>query len=79
MTLRFPSYPGIAKDFAYTFAAMNTLSFDIWLSSHASQFGLHTKRKPGDAYNPQVFVDREGYDKSVNDLEVQYLKKIAEK
>jgi metallo-beta-lactamase class B len=74
-----PSYPDIAKDFAYTFDAMKKLSFDIWLSSHASQFGLHIKHKPGDAYNPSIFVDKPGYDKSVNDLEIQYLKKVTEK
>jgi metallo-beta-lactamase class B len=74
-----PSYPAIAKDYAYTLDAMKTLSFDIWLSSHASQFGLHTKHKPGDAYNPEAFVDRKGYDKSVSDLEAEYRKKMGEK
>jgi len=74
-----PSYPDIAKDYAYTLDAMKKLSFDIWLSSHASQFGLHAKHKPDDAYNPQVFVDRKGYDKSVEDLEAQYRKKMEEK
>lgn len=71
-----PSYPDIAKDYAYTLDAMKKLSFDIWLSSHASQFGLHTKHKPGDAYNPEAFVDRKGYDKSVSNLEAEYLNKI---
>src|SRR5258708_8760406 len=74
-----PSYPNIAKDYAYTLDAMKKLSFDIWLSSHASQFGLHKKHKPGDAYNPEAFVDRKGYDKSVSDLEAQYLKKMEGK
>jgi len=71
-----PAYPDIAKDYAYTFNAMKKLSFDIWLSSHASQFGLHAKHKPGDAYNPAAFVDKEGYDRSVSDLEEQFLKKM---
>jgi metallo-beta-lactamase class B len=74
-----PSYPDIAKDFAYTLNALKALSFDIWLSSHASQFGLHTKHKPGDAYNPEAFIDRTGYDNAVADLESQYQKKVAEK
>jgi len=74
-----PSYPDIARDYAYSFDAMKKLSFDIWLSSHASQFGLHSKHKPGDAYNPEAFVDRKGYDKSVSELEKQYLKKVEKK
>ncbi|MEJ7645724.1 MAG: subclass B3 metallo-beta-lactamase [Chryseolinea sp.] len=74
-----PSYQDIALDYAYTLDAMKTLSFDIWLSSHASQFGLHTKHKPGDAYSPRAFIDRKGYDDSVRDLEAQYQKKMAGK
>jgi metallo-beta-lactamase class B len=70
------AYSDIAKDYAYTLEALKKLSFDLWLSSHASQFGLHSKRKTGDAYNPDVFSDRKEYDKSVDDLEAQYRSKI---
>ncbi len=68
-----PSYPDIAKDYEYTIDAMKKLSFDLWLASHASQFGLHTKHKPGDAYNPKAFEDRKGFDQAINDLEAQYI------
>ncbi len=71
-----PAYPGIQKDYSFTFAAMNKLNFDIWLSSHASQFGLHKKHKPGDKYNPAAFIDRNGYDAALRNLEEQYLKKV---
>ncbi|HEU5167938.1 MAG TPA: subclass B3 metallo-beta-lactamase, partial [Chitinophagaceae bacterium] len=70
------SYPEIAKDYAYTFKAMKNITFDIWLSSHASQFNLHTKHKPGDAYDPAVFIDRAGYDAALSDLQKQYDKKL---
>ena len=65
-------YPGIAKDYAYTLQAMKYLSFDIWVASHASQFDLHNKHKPGDRYNPAAFIDRAGYDNSLKDLQKQY-------
>lgn len=74
-----PTYPGIAADYAYTFASLKNAKFDIWLSSHANQFGMHSKHKPGDPYNPDAFIDRAGYDKAVNNLEAQYLRKIADK
>ncbi len=74
-----PSYSDIAKDYAYTLSAMKKLSFDIWVSSHASQFEMHTKHKPGDVYNPDVFADRKGYDKSLADLEASYFKKLQQK
>ncbi len=70
------NYPGIAGDYAYTLQAMKTISFDIWLASHASQFKLHDKHKPGDAYRPTAFIDREGYDAEINDLQKQYDEKI---
>jgi metallo-beta-lactamase class B len=72
------SYPEIANDYAYTFKAMKNVSFDIWLASHASQFKMHTKHKPGDAYNPAAFIDRAGYDAALSDLEKQYDKKLQQ-
>jgi metallo-beta-lactamase class B len=69
------TYPDIAKDYEYTINAMKKLTFDIWLSSHSSQFELHNKHKPGGAYNPAAFMDKKGYDKAMNDLEVQFSKK----
>jgi metallo-beta-lactamase class B len=70
------AYPDIAKDYAYTFDALKKLKFDIWLSSHASQFRLHQKHKPGDAYRPDVFIDRAGYDATVGNLEKLYLGRL---
>jgi metallo-beta-lactamase class B len=74
-----PAYPDIAKDYAYTLDAMKKLSFDIWLSSHASQFGLHTKHKPGNGYNPAAFIDRKGYDEEISDLQDQFSKRLKSK
>jgi metallo-beta-lactamase class B len=74
-----PAYPEIASDYAYTLREMKKLSFDIWLASHASQFDLHTKHKPGDKYNPAAFMDKAGYDALLNDLQVQYSNKVKEK
>jgi metallo-beta-lactamase class B len=71
-------YPEIAKDYASTFDAMKKVDFDLWLSSHAGQFNMHSKHKPGDAYNPEAFRDRKGYDASLKELEASYAKKLSE-
>jgi metallo-beta-lactamase class B len=71
-----PTYSNIGKDYAATLEKLKNLQFDIFLSSHASQFGLHTKRKPGDGYNPQIFIDRPGYDQSVDNYKKAYQEKI---
>lgn len=72
-----PKYPGIARDYAATFAAQKALTPDIWLASHASQFHLHEKYKPGDPYDPSRFVDPAGYRKAVESLEKVYLDQMA--
>lgn len=74
-----PSYPEIAADYAYTLNAMKNISFDIWLASHASQFNLHDKHQPGDPYNPAAFIDQQGYDSELADLQKQYEEKLKQK
>ena len=51
---------------------MKNLVFDIWVASHASQFDMHRKHKPGNAYNPSAFIDKAGYDGQLADLQKQY-------
>lgn len=71
-----PNYPNVGKDYANTFKAMKQVKFDIWLASHASQFGLHTKYKPEGGYNPQAFIDQKGYDLAINQLQNEYFKRL---
>lgn len=71
-------YPTIAQDYAYTLKAMKGLKFDIWLASHASQFGLARKHHPGDKYNPAAFIDRKGYDAQLNEMQKAYDLKVKQ-
>jgi metallo-beta-lactamase class B len=70
-----PAYPNIGRDYAYTLDTMPKIKFDLWLASHASQFDLQAKHIPGDAYRPEAFADRPGYDSSMIDLKKEYLKR----
>ena len=70
------SYRNIEKDYAETFKAMKNIDFNLWVASHASQFNLHEKRKPGDAYNPKVFMDKNLYLENLNELENDFNEKI---
>jgi metallo-beta-lactamase class B len=70
-------YPGIAQDYARTFRAQKDMSIDIWLASHAGQFRMHEKYKPGDAFNPERFVDPAGFKAAVQQLEKAYLDQLA--
>ena len=70
-------YPGIGDDYERTFKAQKDMQIDIWLSSHASQFKLHEKYKPGDTYNPDRFVDPAGFKAEVEKLERTYQEQLA--
>jgi metallo-beta-lactamase class B len=72
-----PKYPGIADDYARTFKAQKDMQVDVWLASHASQFGLHDKYKPGDAFKPDRFVDPRGFKAAVEQLEKAYRDQLA--
>ena len=71
-----PNYPDIAQAYTRTFHDQKELQIDIWLASHAEQFNLHEKVKPGDPYDPQRFVDPQGFHASVERLEKIYLDQL---
>lgn len=66
------SYPNMDRDYAYTFKAMRSLEFDLWLAAHASQFALHDKRTVRTGCKPEVFRDQAGYIKKLDDLEANF-------
>ncbi len=72
-----PTYAGVAEDFAETFRKQKALPVDVWVAAHGSQYGLHNKYKPGQAYNPETFVDPEGYRGAVGLHEKRYLEQLA--
>lgn len=72
-----PNYPTIGDDYARTFAAQKALPVDVFLASHASQFRLHAKYQPGDAYDANRFVDPDGYRAEVERLEKIYLEQLT--
>ena len=72
-----PKFPDIAQAYARTFHDQKEMKIDIWLASHAAQFELHKKYQQGDAYNPDRFVDPEGFQKAVARLEGVYRNQLA--
>ncbi len=72
-----PNYPGIADDYARTFHDQKEMKIDVFLASHAGQFKMHDKYKPGDPYNPERFVDPKGFHDEVDSLEKAYRAQLA--
>jgi metallo-beta-lactamase class B len=56
-----PGFPGITQAYTQTLAKQKQLKPEVWVASHAGQFDLHQKYKPGDPYDPNRFVDPDGY------------------
>jgi metallo-beta-lactamase class B len=55
------AFPEITDAYASTLTRQKQMQPDIWLASHAAQFNLHQKYKAGDAYDPNRFVDPDGF------------------
>ncbi len=63
-------YPDIAKDFERSFRIMKALACDVFLAAHGSQYNLAKKYKS--AYDPNAFVDPEGYKAALLSAEQRY-------
>jgi len=74
------NYPGIVEDFRATYKKARTFPVDVFLSSHASFYGLAAKyeklqkRGPGD---PNPFVDPQGYQAHVDEYEKTFEAALA--
>jgi metallo-beta-lactamase class B len=73
-----PKYPKIAEDYARTFAAQKELPCDVFLTSHAGQFGLLRKWRPGMPYDPNRFVDPDAYARAVQRSETSFLLQLQQ-
>jgi metallo-beta-lactamase class B len=72
-----PTYPGVADDFAHTYAQQKAMDVDVWVAAHGNHYGLHDKYQPGQRYSPDTFVDSDGFIAEVDRLEQIYLEQLA--
>ena len=71
-----PTYPGVAEDFNYTYNNQKNIEVDIWVAAHKSQYGFDKKYRRGQPYNPETFVDPEGFIDAIEKLEIAYIQQI---
>ncbi len=71
-------YPNIADDYAQTFRILRALPCDIFLTSHASQFGLFSKYRPGMPYDSERFLDHGIYLRVIDRQENAFLEQLEE-
>ena len=71
-----PGFPNITEAYTQTLARQKKLTPEVWVSSHAGHFNLHQKYKPGDAYDPNRFVDPDGYGAKIQFYEKLFLGRL---
>jgi metallo-beta-lactamase class B len=73
-------YPGIREDFERTFRTLRGLPVDIWVTSHAREFGRYRKFRQRDSVADPVapFLDRDGYFRSIDSAEMDFRKAVAD-
>jgi len=73
-------YPGVRADFERSFRTLRSLPIDIWVTSHAREFGRWRKfqesKRVADPVAP--FIDRDGYYRSIDSSEMSFRKLLAE-
>ena len=73
-----PSYPGIMEDYRKTFDILTSLKPDVFVSGHASFFGLEKKSGKIDPKAPAAaFVDPDGYQKLIAQKKADFEKYLA--
>jgi metallo-beta-lactamase class B len=73
-----PTYPGVSNDFAGTYSNQKAMEVDVWVAAHASQYGMHGKWQPGQAYSADNFVDPAGFVAAVERLERIYYEQLQQ-
>ncbi len=73
-----PTYPGVSADFAATYAKQRALKVDVWVAAHASQYHRDKKYQLNQPYDPDTFVDPQGFSAEVERLQALYLAQLAE-
>ena len=70
------TYAVVAEDFADTYRKLKALDIDVWVAAHGPQYNLHDKFEAGQPYDPDTFVDPDGFLAEVERLERLYFEQI---
>jgi metallo-beta-lactamase class B len=73
-----PSYPGITNDYQRTFATLESLHPDIFLSYHAEAFDLEQKSHRAEGEGVKAWVDSAGYRNRVSQSKANFEKMLRD-
>jgi metallo-beta-lactamase class B len=71
-------HPGIAEDYARTFALLKTLHPDIFVAQHPGMFGMEQKAQRMKSGDASAFVDPDGFIRFVEGQEKLYLTQLQQ-
>jgi metallo-beta-lactamase class B len=70
------SYPGIAADFARTFAVLNALPCDVFLGAHGIYFNMFAKLARMPQQGDKVWIDPDGYHRAIAERKAAFEKEL---
>jgi metallo-beta-lactamase class B len=73
-----PKYPEIAQDYQKAFNTLRQLPCDVFLSSHTTQFHFNRKFHLDTTYNPQRYVDPDGFQFELDHLQDVFYTELKE-
>ena len=81
LALSVGEYPEVRSEFERSFRTLRSLPVDIWVTSHAREFGRYRKfRERDSAKDPaDPFIDRDGYVRYIDSAEMRFRKLVAER
>ena len=71
-------YPNIVEDYIHGIEVLKALPCDVFLSSHTTAYGLTAKYHKGAPYNPDAFVDPEGFRNAVARAEQRFYRELQQ-
>jgi metallo-beta-lactamase class B len=80
LALSLGEYPGIRANFERSFRTLRSLPVDIWVTSHARDFGRYRKfSERAHVADPVApFIDRDGYLRYIDSAEMRFRRLLAE-
>ena len=81
LSLSLGEYPQTRADFERSFRTLRGLPVDIWVTSHAREFGRYRKFRERDGVADPVapFIDRDGYFRYIDSAESRFRKLLTER
>jgi metallo-beta-lactamase class B len=72
-----PRYPGAIADWQRTYAVLESMVADVWVSGHTAEFDMAGKLQRAGASSPNPYLDPQGYRRHLSDSRAAFNARLA--